>query len=151
MKETMEQFLQRVSKIEFTYIIREMVESFFTFILDFKEEGITSEVEIKSIEEISEKLNFTKEIESKIMEYLIKTNLKNWKKEYLAEESERERKITFEWKLVVTFKDNSTKECHGINNSPRKMIHMTMISMAIQTMAMKQAKKGIFAVTSDEA
>ena len=49
--------------------------------------------------------------------------------------------MTFEWKLVVTFKDDSTKECHGINSSPRKMIHMTMISMAIQTMAMKQAKK----------
>jgi len=38
----------------------------------------------------------------------------------------------FEWKLVVSFKDNSTKKCYGINKSPRKMIHMTMISMAIQ-------------------
>ena len=31
------------------------------------------------------------------------------------------------------------------------MIHMTMISMAIQTMTMKQAKKGIFAEANDEA
>ena len=151
MKETMEQYLQRVSKIEFTYIFREMVETFFAFTLDFKEEGITSDVEIKGIEEISEKLEFTKELESKIMEYLIKTNLKNWKKEYFAQESEGEIKMSFEWKLVVTFKDDSTKECHGINSSPRKMIHMTMISMAIQAMVMKQAKKGIFAEANDEA
>ena len=71
MKETMEQYLQRVSKIEFTYIFREMVETFFAFTLDFKEDGITSEVKIKGTEEISEKLEFTKELESKIMEYLI--------------------------------------------------------------------------------
>ena len=85
------------------------------------------------------------------MEYIIKTNLKNWKKEYFAQKSEGENKMTFEWKLVVTFKDNSTKKCHDINSSPRKMIHMTMISMTIQTMAMKQAKKGIFAEANDEA
>ena len=71
MKETMEHFLHRVSKIEFTFIIWEMVETFFAFTLDFKEDGITSEVKIKGTEEISEKLEFTKELESKIMEYLI--------------------------------------------------------------------------------
>lgn len=103
------------------------------------------------IVEANEELDFSKEMENKIFEYLIKSKLKNWKKKYFAQESEGEIKMTFEWKLVVTFKDNSTKECHGINNSPRKMIHMTMISMAIQTMAMKQAKKGIFAETNDEA
>ena len=145
----MDQFLQRVSKIEFTYITREMRDTFFAFTLDFKEEGITSEVEIKGTEEISEKLEFTKELESKIIEYLIETNLKNWKKEYLAQESKGDIKMTFEWKLVVTFKDNSTKECHGINSSPRKMSHMTMIFMTILTMAMKQAKKGIFAKAID--
>lgn len=48
-----------------------MVETFFAFTLDFKEDGITSEVKIKGTEEISEKLEFTKELESKIMEYLI--------------------------------------------------------------------------------
>ena len=95
-----------------------MVETFFAFTLDFKEDGIRSEVKIKGTEEISEKLEFTKELESKIMEFLIKTNLKNWKKEYLSQVSEGEIKMTFEWKLVVTFKDNSTKECHGINSSP---------------------------------
>ena len=149
MKETMDQFLQRVSKIEFTYITREMRDTFFAFTLDFKEEGITSEVEIKGTEEFSEKLEFTKELESKIIEYLIETNLKNWKKEYLAQESKGDIKMTFEWKLVVTFKDNSTKECHGINSSPRKMTHITMIFMTILTMAMKQAKKGIFAKAID--
>ena len=47
----------------------------------------------------------------------------------------------FEWKLVVTFKDNSTKKSQGVNNSPRKMIHMTKISMAIQMLAMEKSKK----------
>ena len=139
MKESMEQFLQRVSKIEFTYIIREMCETFFT--LEFKEKGIKSKVNIMGIVEANEELDFSKELENKILEYLIKTNMKNWKEEYLLDDSEEILDKKFEWKLVVTFKDNSTKKSYGINNSPRKMIHMTKISMAIQMLAMEKSKK----------
>ncbi len=57
MKESMEQFLQRVSKIEFTYIIREMCETFFA--LEFKEEGIKSKVNIMGIVEANEELDFS--------------------------------------------------------------------------------------------
>ena len=139
MKETMEQFLQRVSKIEFTYIIREIAETFFT--LDFSEDGIISKVSIMGIVEANEELEFSKEMENKINEYLIKANLKNWKEEYLLDDSEEIVKTQFEWKLVVAFKDNSVKTCHGINNSPRKMCHMTKLSMGIQTMALDKSRK----------
>ena len=35
--------------------------------------------------------------------------------------------------MVVTFKDNSIKTCHGINNSSRIMCHMTKLYIVIQT------------------
>ena len=84
-----------------------MCETFFT--LEFKEEGIKSKVNIMGIVEANEELDLSKELENKILEYLIKINMKNWKEEYLLDDSEEILDKKFEWKLVVTFKDNSTK------------------------------------------